>query len=60
METQHKSKRKAIRRGKQGFSCARAFYLNKNRGIENNILREVSMSTNGNEKLIITHVKQGF
>jgi hypothetical protein len=27
MVTQHKSKRQALRRGKQGLSCARAFYF---------------------------------
>ena len=34
MKTQHKSKRKALRRGQQDHSCARAFYFENNRDIE--------------------------
>ena len=35
MKTQHKSERKALRRWKQDYSCARAFYFEYNRDIEN-------------------------
>ena len=45
MKTQHKSKRKALRGGKQDYSCARAFYFECNRGIENVIWEMQIMST---------------
>ena len=42
MKTQHKSKRKALRRGKQDYSCARAFYFECNRDIEKKNLRDAT------------------
>jgi hypothetical protein len=41
-----KVKERPFAEGSRDYSCARAFYLNKNRGIENIILREVYVYVN--------------
>ena len=41
-----KVKERPFAEGSRDYSCARAFYLNKNRGIDNIILREVYVYVN--------------
>ena len=49
METQHKVKDSLSLRGKWDHSCARAFYFESNRGIENAF--EKCTHVNGGEKI---------